>query len=195
MGAYQRKDAAYRRAKKQGLASRAAVKLEDLDRKFGLFKGGMRVLDLGCWPGGWLQIAARRVGPSGRVVGVDLKPVTNVSLGNVRTLEGDVGDTEVIDAATAELGAPADVVLCDMSPALTGVSLTDRARHVRLATAAIDAAVRCMAPQGKFLIKLFSGTESEITALLRGHFDTVVKFRPASTRKGSSELYALAHNR
>jgi 23S rRNA (uridine2552-2'-O)-methyltransferase len=192
MGAYQRKDAVYRRAKQEGLASRAAIKLEDLDRKFRLFASGQRVLDLGSWPGGWLQIASRRVGPSGRVVGIDLKQINSLGLTNVITLRGDVSDTDVMAEAVGALGGVVDLVLCDLAPQLTGVTVSDQARHSQLASLAIEIAAGCLGREGKMLLKLFSSCERDVSALLKKNFDTVTKFRPGSTRKGSSELYALA---
>ena len=192
MAAYQRKDSVYRTAREAGYRSRAAVKLEELHRKYRLFRKGQRVLDLGAWPGGWLQIAAREVGPGGRIVGVDLERVEPLGSGDVVTITGDARDPAVQAALADALGGPADVVLCDMSPKLSGVKAADRARHLELAETAVECAAKLLAPGGKLVIKLFSGVEGEATALLRARYRKVSKFRPPATRKGSQEIYAVA---
>ena len=192
MSAYDRKDATYRIAKKTGLRSRAGVKLEDLDERFRLLAPGQRVVDLGCWPGAWLQVASRRVGPSGSVVGVDLVRVEPLPLANVTTIVGDAGDAEVQRQILAAAGAPIDVVLSDLSPKLTGIRVTDQAREEALVELAIDFAGRVLVPRGRLLVKMFSGVEAPMTRRLREAFHTVTAWRPPSTRKGSSEIYAMA---
>ncbi len=129
MSAYDRKDATYRAARRAGLRSRAAPKLDELDRRFRLLTRGARVVDLGCWPGGWLQVAATRVGEGGLVVGVDLEPTDGLGLANVRTIVGDVAELAVRERLRDELGGPADVVLCDMAPKLSGCWLTRPKQH------------------------------------------------------------------
>jgi 23S rRNA (uridine2552-2'-O)-methyltransferase len=192
MCAYERKDAAYRRAKREGLRSRAAFKLEELDVRFHLFSPGKRVVDLGCWPGGWLEIAARAVGPRGRVVGVDLVHTDVSKLANVTALEGDVSDPRVLERVREALGGDADVVLSDMAPKLSGVRVADLERHRALAELAIGFALAVLRPNGILVVKLFSGCEREVFERLRGSFARVVRVRPETTRKGSSELYAVA---
>lgn len=195
VAAYIRKDAPYRAAKRAGLRSRAAPKLQELDQRYKLMRTGMRVLDLGCWPGGWLQIASRAVGPSGRVVGVDLEPVVELSLDNVSVVVGDVLDSATREILAEALGGHADVVLCDLAPKLSGIKVADRERHLRLLELAVDLAAEFLVDEGALVIKLFSGVESEATALLKKRIGHVVKSRPDSTRKGSSEIYAIATKR
>jgi 23S rRNA (uridine2552-2'-O)-methyltransferase len=195
VGAYIRKDAPYRAAKRAGLRSRAAPKLQELDERYKLMRTGMRVLDLGCWPGGWLQIASRAVGPSGRVVGVDLEPVAELSLDNVSVFVGDVLESSTREILADALGGHADVVLCDLAPKLSGIKVADRERHLRLLELAVDLAAEFLVDEGALVIKLFSGVESEATALLKKRIGRVVKSRPDSTRKGSSEIYAIATKR
>ncbi|MFN2425215.1 MAG: RlmE family RNA methyltransferase [Candidatus Binatia bacterium] len=192
MGHYDRKDPTYHAARKAGLRSRAGIKLEDLDSRFRLLAPGRRVIDLGCWPGAWLQVASARVGPSGSVVGVDLVAVEPLSAGNVTTIVGDAGDAEVQQRVLAAAGGPIDVVLSDLSPKLTGVRATDHAREEALVEVAIDFAQRVLVPGGRLLVKLFSGVEQAMTRRLREEFQTVTAFRPPSTRKGSSEIYVAA---
>jgi len=192
MGHYNRKDPVYYEAKKAGLRSRAGIKLEDLDARFRLLAPGRRVVDLGCWPGAWLQVASKRVGASGVVVGVDLVAVQPLPLANVITLVGDAGDADVQARILAAAGGPIDVVLSDLSPKLTGVRDTDQAREEALVAVAIDFAHRVLVPGGRLLVKLFSGVEAAMTKRLREDFTTVSALRPPSTRKGSSEIYVVA---
>ncbi|HYC23101.1 MAG TPA: RlmE family RNA methyltransferase [Candidatus Bathyarchaeia archaeon] len=190
--AYERQDAAYRRAKREGYRSRAAYKLLELDAQFHLLKAGDRVVDLGSWPGAWLQVAAERVGPRGRVVGIDLAAIDAMAPANVRSLVGDVLDPETVARVRAELGAPADVVLVDLAPKLTGVRATDSARQAELVRSAIACARAWLEPSGALLVKLFM--DEEYPALmrdLRAGFAEVRLRRPDATRRGSRELYAL----
>jgi 23S rRNA (uridine2552-2'-O)-methyltransferase len=195
MGHYQRKDPTYFEAKKAGLRSRAGIKLEDLDARFRLLAPGRRVVDLGCWPGAWLQVAAKRVGAGGVVVGVDLVAVEPLALGNVTTFVGDIADPDVQRRIVDAAGGQVDVVLSDLSPKLTGIKATDQAREEALVEIAIDFAERTLKPGGRMLVKLFSGVEQAMTKRLRAGFQTVTTFRPPSTRKGSSEIYAAASGR
>ncbi len=182
----------YLQAKKEGLRSRAAIKLRELDAKFHVFRRGQRVLDLGSWPGGWLQIAAQRVGPRGRVVGIDLQPVEALPAGNVQIFTGDAGDPLMQEKLREALGEAPDLLLSDMAPKLSGVKAADRARHMALAELAVGVSREFLAPQGKLVLKLFSAIESEMTFELKKTFKDVAKYRPQSTRKGSSEIYAIA---
>jgi 23S rRNA (uridine2552-2'-O)-methyltransferase len=195
MGHYDRKDATYHAAKKAGLRSRAGIKLEDLDARFRLLAPGRRVVDLGCWPGAWLQVASKRVGATGKVAGVDLVAVEPLGLANVTTIAGDAGDPDVQQRLLDALGGPVDVVLSDLSPKLTGIRATDEAREEALVEVAIDFARRVLAPDGRMLLKLFSRVEQSMTKLLRDEFRTVTAWRPPSTRKGSSEIYVAAAGR
>lgn len=191
MAGYVPKDSTYRAAKLAGYRSRAALKLVEINRKYRVLRTGMRVVDLGCWPGGWLQVASETVGPSGRVVGIDLEPVVDLGLANVKTLVGDVRSTDTVDAIREQLGGPADAVLCDLAPKLTGVRDVDRARQCALCQTALDFCAHILAPRGSFLIKLFSDSEKEVSVLLRQKFLSVSAYRPATTRKGSSEIYCV----
>ena len=115
-------------AKREGYRSRAAYKLEEIQRRERLLHPGARVADLGCWPGGWMQVAARLVGPSGRVVGVDRAEIDPpLELANARALCADLEDPGVAELLLEALGGPADVVLCDAAPKLTGIRASDRA--------------------------------------------------------------------
>ena len=191
MSGYTRKDAAYREARRAGYRSRAALKLIELDRKYRLLAPGMRVVDLGCWPGGWLQVAAERVGVRGRVVGIDLEATEPLDA-NVVILRGDVFDRASQEQVRAALGGPADLLMSDMAPKLSGVKVVDHQRHLALVELAADWARNLLGPKGRVVIKLFSDVESEATVALKIGFRSVLKHRPPSTRKGSSEIYVIA---
>ncbi len=190
MSRYVRKDANYRRAKAEGLRSRAAYKLEELDRRLSLLARGCRVVDLGCWPGAWLQVAAARVGPKGRVVGLDLKIADPLPEPNIVILEGDVGDEAIAKQVALALGGPADLVLSDLAPNLSGVREADATRHANLVRIAAERARQWLRPSGIFVAKLFMDAEYEETVrYLRAGFGTVRTLKLEGTRPGSSELY------
>jgi 23S rRNA (uridine2552-2'-O)-methyltransferase len=189
---YRRKDSFYRRARDAGYRARSAYKLAELAERFRLLRRGDRVVDLGAWPGGWLQVVLERIGPAGRAVGVDLAPIEPLPAANVQLITGDVRDAKVQDEVLAALGGAADVVLSDLAPKLSGISATDEARWLEVATAARDALPRLLARDGRFLMKLFMSKEHEaVVARLRGSFAEVRTTRPEATRKGSSEIYAI----
>jgi 23S rRNA (uridine2552-2'-O)-methyltransferase len=188
---YERKDRLYRKAKAQGLRSRAAFKLESLDRN--LLGSGHRVVDLGCWPGGWLQVASQRVGAAGRVVGVDTRPMTPLDFSNVRVVQGDVRADEVVEEALRELGGRADVVLSDMSPSLSGVRDRDEAQASELVSRALAVAERLLRPGGSFVCKIFMNSHyAELRDSVARRFEHVATTRSEATRKGSAELYLVA---
>jgi 23S rRNA (uridine2552-2'-O)-methyltransferase len=189
---YTRKDRAYREAKRSGFRSRAALKLAELDKKFGVFSVGARVVDLGCWPGGWLQVAAERVGTGGKVVGVDRERTETLGLPQVIVITADAGDPAARSVVTDALGGKADVLLSDMAPKLSGVKIADRERHLALVMVAVEWARDVLAPRGRAVVKLFSGVEADSLEVLREAFTSVAVHRPPSTRKGSSEIYAIA---
>jgi 23S rRNA (uridine2552-2'-O)-methyltransferase len=192
---YQRKDAHYRRAKAAGYRARSAYKLAELDDRFGLLKPAARVADLGAWPGGWLQVAAERVGASGRVVGVDLDPIEPFGTPNVTCLQGDLRDPHTIERVVQALGGPASCVLSDAAPKLTGVRTTDVARCEALLEAVLDALPGLLAPGGSLLTKAFMGPGHQaLLARLRDEFPAVKTTRPEASRRGSSELYVFARD-
>lgn len=189
---YRRQDTYYRRAKASGYRARSAYKLAELDARFRLLRPGDVVADLGAWPGGWAQVALERVGSTGRVVGVDAIAVEPLDASNVVLIQGDVLDPATIARVTAELGRPADVVLCDLAPKLSGIRSRDEARCAALVEAALGALPTLLRSGGRLLIKLFMNADYPSTvAALRARFATVRATRPESTRHGSAELYAV----
>jgi len=190
---YDRKDFHYRQAKKEGLRSRAGYKLEELQKRQKLFQRGMRVVDLGCWPGAWLQIASRLVGLEGRVLGVDLAEAEAVPGGNVEILQGDARDPGIEAEIRARLGGPADVLLSDMAPKLSGIKHADAARHAELVSTAIQMARSVLRPEGSFVAKLFMDAEYEmLIGEMRSVFIGLKTVKLETTRQHSSELYVVA---
>lgn len=179
------------RAKREGYRSRAAFKLLEIDEKYHILKPGQRVVDLGAAPGGWSQIAARKVGEKGRVVGIDLLPIDPMP--GVEFIQLDFLDESAPDKLIEMLGGPADIVMSDMAANTTGHKKTDHLRIMGLAEAAIAFAREIMAPGGVFIAKVFQGgTESQLLADLKRDFATVRHVKPAASRADSSELYVMA---
>jgi 23S rRNA (uridine2552-2'-O)-methyltransferase len=191
--AYDRKDAHYRRARAAGYRARSAYKLIELDDRHRLLRPGDLVVDLGAWPGAWMQVAAERVGPAGRVVGIDLAPIEPLGSPRVASVTGDVRDPAAISEVRRLLDGQASVVLCDLAPKLTGIRDTDEARASELANGAIALLGELLRPGGRLVLKLFMNQElSSLVRLLETRFEQVKTTRPEATRRGSSELYVVA---
>ncbi len=190
---YRRKDTFYQRAKNEGLRSRAAFKLDELARTHKLMRRGDAVLDLGAWPGGWLQIAADLVGPQGIVVGVDLRPIEGLRLPHVHVVTGDIGDDTTRQEVVGHWSRPFDCILSDLAPSLSGVRDRDAARAEHLLELVLEWATRLLRPDGALLVKLFMGPAFEPSReRLRAAFRSVKVTRPDATRRGSAEVYAIA---
>jgi 23S rRNA (uridine2552-2'-O)-methyltransferase len=190
---YRRKDAHYRRAQAAGYRARSAYKLSALDDRYRILRPGDHVVDLGAWPGGWLQVIVERVGVAGRVVGVDQVAITPLPAPNVHLLIGDVREPATAEQVRDVLGRPADVVLSDLAPKLTGVRATDEVRCAELNRATIAHLPVVLRPGGRFLMKLFMQPGHEdLLRVLRGCFGEVHVTRPEATRRGSAELYVVA---
>jgi 23S rRNA (uridine2552-2'-O)-methyltransferase len=178
-------------AKRLGYRSRAAFKLLQLDDKLGLLRRGMRVVDLGCAPGGWVQVALERVGPSGKVVGIDylgMDPVAGATI-----LELDFLDPAAPARLKEALAGPADIVLSDMAAPTVGHPATDHLRIMALAETAADFALDELVPGGAFVAKLFQGgAEKDLLDTLKRHFAKVRHVKPAASRQDSSEVYVVA---
>ncbi len=152
------------------------------------------MVDLGCWPGGFMQIAAAEVGPRGIVVGIDLAETEPFENENVIAIQGDLEDPEVCERILESLGGdPADVVLCDAAPKLTGVRERDRAAEERILEAVAAALPRLLRAGGDLLVKILDGPEAqEVDRRIRKSFEKAKTVKSAATRKGSSERYLLA---
>ncbi|MEE2664735.1 MAG: RlmE family RNA methyltransferase [Myxococcota bacterium] len=194
MARYERRDHFHQRAKREGVRSRAFYKLEELQRAHRLMRRGDRVIDLGCWPGGWLQCAAAVVGSRGRVVGVDLATI-EPALGeaNAVALVGDLADRTLAVRLREVLAASrCDVLLSDAAPKLTGIRDADRAREERLLEAIEALLPELLREGGNLLLKILEGPEARaIDRRMRSRFERAKSVRTQVTRKGSSERYLL----
>jgi len=189
---YRPKDSYHRRARAAGYRARSAYKLIELADRFRLLRRGDHVVDLGAWPGGWLQVAVERIGADGRAVGVDVVPIDPLPAANVDSISGDVRDPAVVRAVRERLGRAADVVLSDLAPKLTGVAATDEARQSELGTAVLAALPDLLRPHGRLVMKVFMGPDQPaLLARLQTLFDEVRTTRAEATRRGSAELYAV----
>ena len=189
---YRPKDHYFQRAKQRGFRARSAFKLEELVQRFGLLRAGARVLDLGAAPGGFLQVIARTVGPSGLAVGVDLVPLRPFTEAWVRTGVVDVLAEDAQERIEAVAPGPYDAVLSDMAPKTTGVRATDEARSVRLAERALELARALGKPGSSFVTKLFMGGDFEsFRGRLREDYREVKVVRPEATRSASVEIYLV----
>lgn len=178
-------------AKREGYLSRAAFKLVELDDRFGLLKRNMRILDLGAAPGGWSQVAAKRLAGTGKVVAVDILPFGPIPDVECHVLDVETRESE--DRMKEWLGGPADLVLSDMAPSTTGHKATDQIRILTLAEIAYEVARATLAPGGGFVVKLFQGgAVGELLAELKRDFAQVRHAKPPASRKDSSELYLIA---
>ncbi|MBS0535143.1 MAG: RlmE family RNA methyltransferase [Proteobacteria bacterium] len=179
------------RAKREGMRSRAAFKLMEIDDKAHFLKKGARVVDLGAAPGGWSQVAMKRVGPQGKVIGIDLLDIEPIVGVDFRVF--DFLDPDAPDVLKEMLGGPADVVLSDMAANATGHRKTDHIKIVALVEAAAEFAKEVLAPGGAFLAKVIQGgTEGTLLASLKKDFAKVVHIKPPASRADSAELYLLA---
>jgi 23S rRNA (uridine2552-2'-O)-methyltransferase len=181
-------------AKKDGYRSRAAYKLIEIDDRFHVLKSGQRIVDLGAAPGGWSQIAAKKVGVAsgkGKIVGIDLLPID--PLAGVHFEVMDFLDDDAPKRLKALMGGPADVVLSDMAANTTGHKKTDHLRIVAIAELAVDFACEVLTEGGVFLAKVFQGgTEGDLLKRLKTNFAAVHHVKPNASRAGSAELYVLA---
>ena len=186
-----RHDPAYRRAKEAGYAGRAVFKLEELDKKFRLLGPGKRVLDLGCWPGSWMQYVATKEGEEGLVVGVDLKKVDIALPPWVKSAVGDVEELDP-DRLLGPFGE-FDIVVSDMAPHTTGDRGSDQWRSEELFLHAIRIATGVLRPGGHFAAKVFQGGRfPELLKQLRAAFQEVKPYRAKHTRNSSIEQYVVA---
>lgn len=185
-----RHDPSYLRAKRENFAGRAIYKLEEIDKRFRLIKPGARVLDLGCWPGSWLQYAVPKAGPEGVVVGVDLKQVELAFGDNVHTFVGDVNKLK-LDRLVERFG-PFDVVLSDMAPNTTGNKDFDIPTSEDLFLRALDIATGTLRRGGHFCAKVFQGGRfPELIREVERRFQQGRAYRCETTRKQSREQYII----
>ncbi len=188
-----------RRAREEGYRGRAAFKLIELDDRYGFLRPGARVVDLGCAPGGWLQVAVERVNalgtrpgkPRGRVIGIDLQPVEPLAGAEIHQLDfmEEGADTQI----RAWLDGPADVIMSDMAASASGHRQTDHLRIIALCEAAAELAFDVLEPGGTFVAKVLAGgAEGSLQQRLKQRFAKVANVKPPASRADSSEKYVVA---
>lgn len=183
-----RQDHFFHKAKKDGFAARSIYKLEEIDQKHRILRSGQKVLDLGCAPGSWLQYIGRVVGPNGRVVGLDLKPVKVPLPPHVRTLQADAFETPV--ESLLEPGQLFDVVVSDMAPSTIGNRFTDHVRSMELCHRVLAVADRSLRRGGTVVCKAFEGEDIPVlAAAFRERFSEFRRLKPKGTRTESVEVF------
>lgn len=189
---YNPRDHYFRKAKQENFAARSVFKLEEIDKKFKMFRPGQVVLDLGASPGSWSQYASKMAGEKGRVLGVDLSPVT-VKLKNAVFIQADLRDLSLEDIFKEHgFEPPFDIVMSDMAPKTTGIRMTDQARSMELCELALDVARRFLKKDGDFVCKLFHSDDfSKLRDEMKKTFAKVEAVKPDSTRKISKEIFLV----
>ena len=178
------------RAKKEKYPARSVYKLKEIQQNFKIMKKGDRVLDLGCSPGSWMLFAAQLTSDSGRVVGVDLKPVSIALPKHAEVFTGDI--LSVDNSLVASIGKGYHVVLSDMAPSTTGQKDIDAARSYNLCRAALDIATTVLLPGGTFVCKIFQGSEfNDFSESVKRSFRKYKIYKPQSSRKASKEIFII----
>ena len=189
-----RRDPYARKARSEGYRSRSAFKLLQIQERFGLIRKGDAVLDIGCHPGGWSQVASELVGGQGDVIGIDLRYTT--PLPNCQFHEIDAADPEAPEVLQALFGRPVNTVISDISPNLTGRYEMDVVNSVHLSVMALDLALHLLCDGGNVVTKLFVGEGVEaVMAAIKPRFSKLQRFEPEASRNASSEVYIVARNR
>ncbi len=185
----QLQDPYVQKARSEGYRARAAYKLLEIDEKLHLFRRGQRVVDLGCAPGGWLQVA--QIKGASEIAGIDLLPVEPI--GGVHIVQGDINNPDDVAELMKGLTGPADLVLSDMAANTTGHKQTDHLRTVTLVEMAAAFAIEHLAQGGTFCSKVFQGgATKEVLDLLKANFASVKHIKPPASRAGSPEIFVVA---
>jgi 23S rRNA (uridine2552-2'-O)-methyltransferase len=187
--AYRRKDGYWRMAKKEGYRSRAAYKLLQLNKKFHLIKKNDSVLDIGCAPGGWMQVARQIVGEPGYVLGVDIQEIAPFKEENVDFLQKDITDSDIIGEIRRKI-AVFDAVISDISPNISGIWDVDHFKSIELSEKALNLAAALLRNHGNFLVKVFQGEFTQkFCDEMKSHFAYTKVSTPKASRKSSAEVY------
>ena len=190
----QRDDTYFQKAKAAGYRARSAFKLLQIQEKFHVLGRGQRVLDLGAAPGSWSQVASQIIGPSGRIVAVDLQAID--PLPGVVTIEGDMTAEDVQAQMLEAAGGAVHVVLSDAAPNSTGIRLRDHVLSVELVRAALDVAQQALKPGGHMVAKVFEGEDlPQLIIDLRQVFEKVKPHYPAATRREGREVFLVCLRR
>lgn len=184
------RDHYFLKAKRENYPARSIYKLREIDKRFGLFRHGQRVLDLGAAPGSWSLGAAEKIGPQGLVIGADIKDTDTPFPRNIIFCKEDVFDRSPEFSALLEEKGPFDVVISDMAPNTTGHKGTDQARSAALCEEALAVACDCLVKGGSFVVKMFMGPDTKAYQdALRASFNVVKSFKPQSSRSESKEIF------
>lgn len=184
------RDHYFLKAKKENYPARSVYKLKELDKKFKLFRPGMKVLDLGAAPGSWSMGASERVGPQGLVLACDIQTTESTFPPNVTFMQEDVFNRSPAFEEALNLMGPFHVVISDMAPRTTGTRFTDQARSLELCVEALAVATRWLRPEGAFVVKIFMGPDiQELLKPMRSAFTWVKSFKPQSSRAESKETF------
>ena len=182
------KDYYYYKAKKDGYVARSAYKIEEIDKKYRIFRTGNKVLDLGCSPGSWLQYASKKVGNTGQVLGVDLQPVKISLPPHVKVIQADI--FEITNEDLKIKGGQADVIMSDMAPKTSGIRSTDAHRSFELNKKVLYLANDLLCSEGTLLVKAFQGIlHEELCSEFRKMFTKVKLYKPKSSRSESTEIF------
>jgi 23S rRNA (uridine2552-2'-O)-methyltransferase len=188
-----RHDYYYQKAKEEKYRSRAAYKLLQVVRKYRFMKPKDVVVDLGAAPGGWMQVASKTVGEKGVVLGIDVKEIEPIAESNACSIVGDITDPEIISQIQEILQRPADVIVSDVSPSLSGVWELDHARQIDLARQSFKIALAVLKSGGNLFVKTFQGDMiGDFVAEVKQHFDRVEIVKPKASRTRSAEIYILS---
>lgn len=186
---YEKIDARTKQAKAQGFPARSVFKLEEIDRRVRLFRGGQKVLDLGAAPGSWSLYASQKVGPGGRVLAIDLQEIGQAFPPNVKVAQGDA---LTLDNAALAAFAPYDIVLSDMAPNTSGTKVRDQAYSFELCMRALDVALALGKPGSHFVAKIFMSNDFQAARKVAGvRYERVQVIRPEGTRNVSSEVFIV----
>ncbi len=189
---YNYQDHYFHRARKDKYLSRAVYKLDEIQKKYKIFRPGDRVLDMGAAPGSWLQLVSAIVGPRGLVVGVDLKEIPHIFPPQVKIYQSDVFEPQFQELLLRE-HAPFHVIVSDMAPATSGIKAADSARSELLFEQSLELIQKLLKPRGHFLSKIFQGSQfHSLLQEVKGQFEWVKVVKPEASKKQSKEIYILA---
>lgn len=193
---YNPQDHFFRKAKEQNFAARSIFKLEEIDQKFKIVNKNDLVLDLGASPGSWSQYASKKIGPAGKLIGIDLNPVkpeVSRELKNAEFIVSDLRDLKLAEIfAEKGFGHGFNLVMSDMAPKTTGIRITDQARSMELCELALDAADKYLKKNGHFVCKFFHSDDFEkLRKMIKDRYGRVEIMKPESTRKISKEIFLI----
>lgn len=190
--AYNPQDHYFKKAKQNNFAARSVFKLEEIDQKFKILKPKQNILDLGASPGSWSQYCSQKIGPNGKILGIDLKPVT-VKLSNAVFIQANLRDLNLEQIIREhDVTLPFDLVISDMAPNTTGIRMTDQARSYDLCELALNISHKFLKKDGHFICKLFHSDDfTKLREQIKSEFQQFHAVKPDSTRKISKEIFLV----